>query len=138
MCLYNWFVIESHDNLCFFPILINDDMNTFRICYLKCTLWNNISFFLISFHHGFDIDIVTVDRGEWHIFQIVLYMIKLLLRYMLPVFFRESLHAHTTIKGSLPYNEKNNFLNSNFIFNFVSTYFNHVNYVWIPLKYYNK
>ena len=26
-------------------------------------------------------------------------------RYMLPVFFRESLHAHTTIKGSLPYTE---------------------------------
>ena len=26
-------------------------------------------------------------------------------RYMLPVFFRERLHAHTTIKGSLPYNE---------------------------------
>ena len=50
-------------------------------------------------------------------------------RYMLPIFFRESLHAHTTIKGSLPYNEKNIFLNSNFIFNFVSTYFNHVNYV---------
>ena len=36
-------------------------------------------FFLISFHHGFDIDIVIVDRGEWHILQIVLYMIKLLL-----------------------------------------------------------
>jgi hypothetical protein len=36
-------------------------------------------FVLISFHHGFDIDIVTVDRGEWHILQIVLYMIKLLL-----------------------------------------------------------
>ena len=26
-------------------------------------------------------------------------------RYVLPFFFMESLHAHTTIKGSLPYNE---------------------------------
>ena len=26
-------------------------------------------------------------------------------RYMLPFFFRESLHAYTTIKGALPYNE---------------------------------
>jgi hypothetical protein len=26
-------------------------------------------------------------------------------RYMLPVFFRESLHAHTTIKGSQELNE---------------------------------
>jgi hypothetical protein len=50
-------------------------------------------------------------------------------RYMLPFFFRESLH-NTTIKGSLPYNEYEHFfLNSNFIFNFVSMYFNHVNYV---------
>ena len=36
-------------------------------------------FFLIRFHHGFDIDIATVDRGERHIFQIVVYMMKLLL-----------------------------------------------------------
>jgi hypothetical protein len=43
MCLYNWFVIGSHDNLCFFLILNNDDMNTFRICYLKWTSWNNQS-----------------------------------------------------------------------------------------------
>jgi hypothetical protein len=35
MCLYNWFVIENHDTICFFLILNNDDMNTFRICYLK-------------------------------------------------------------------------------------------------------
>ena len=26
-------------------------------------------------------------------------------RYMFPFFLRESLHAHTTINGSLPYNE---------------------------------
>ena len=32
-------------------------------------------FFLISFHHGFDIDIVTVDRGEWHILQTVFIII---------------------------------------------------------------
>jgi hypothetical protein len=37
---------------------------------------------------------------------------------MLPVFFRESLHAHTTIKGSLPYNEKNIFFKFKFYFQF--------------------
>jgi hypothetical protein len=45
-------------------------MNTFMEQYI---------FFLIRFHHGFDIDSVTVDRGERHIFKIVVYMIKLLL-----------------------------------------------------------
>jgi hypothetical protein len=48
-------------------------------------------FFLICLHHGFDIDMVTVDRGEWHILQIVLYMIKLLL--FIIIFQRYSKHS---------------------------------------------
>ena len=42
-------------------------------------LHGTIYFFSYKFSSWrFDIDIVTVDRGEWHILQIVLYMIKLL------------------------------------------------------------
>jgi hypothetical protein len=47
-------------------------------------IWSELhgTIYLFSYKFSswrFDIDIVTVDRGEWHILQIVLYMIKLLL-----------------------------------------------------------
>jgi hypothetical protein len=81
MCLYNWFVIESHDNYkCMFLSYFKKRWHEhFSNMLFEVNFMEQYIFFLIRFHHGFDIDIVTVDRGEWHILQIVLYMIKLLL-----------------------------------------------------------